>query len=63
VKSPTLAFEGESGNRTPLTLPVGSIVHVIDGPKPDTPLIHAVWGKKWILVYQQDLVERSEEAD
>jgi hypothetical protein len=62
VKTPVLALDETSVRRTPVTVPVGAIIDVIDGPKPDIPLVKVVWEKRWLLMYEQDLRERAEET-
>jgi hypothetical protein len=62
IKMPTLALDETMVQRNSITLPVGSIINVIDGPRPDNPLIRAVWEKRWILMYEHDLRERAEET-
>jgi hypothetical protein len=60
IKSPTIALD-KTTIRKSMTLPVGAIVSVIDGPKPDVPLVLVVWQDRWLLVYEQDLHERADE--
>jgi hypothetical protein len=40
---------------------VDAIINVIDGPKPDNPLLRVVWGQKWLLMYEQDVRQYAEE--
>ena len=61
ILSPALALDETNGRRTSITLPEGAIVAVIDGPKPDVPLVRVVWGKYWLLMYAQDLMKRGEQ--
>ena len=61
LNTPTLALDETTIARTSVTVPAGSIIDVIDGPKPDIPLIHVFWEKRWLLMYEQDLVARAEE--
>jgi hypothetical protein len=61
LKTPTLAVDETGLQRTATTLPAGSIIHVIDGPKPDNPLLRVVCDKRWLLMFEQDIRERAEE--
>ena len=58
--SPILAVDDT--HRTSITLPVGASVDVIDGPKPDVPLVRVVWESHWLLMYERDLIERAEDT-
>jgi hypothetical protein len=61
LKTSTLAVDETTLQRTAVTLPAGSILNVIDGPKPDNPLISIVCNNKWLLMYEQDLRDHAEE--
>ena len=61
VVSPVLALDETNVQRNGITLPVGAIVDVIDGPKPDVPLLRVVWERRWLLMYEQDLRSHAEE--
>jgi hypothetical protein len=61
IKTATLALDETTAERTSVTIPAGSIIDVIDGPKPDIPLMHVFWEKRWLLMYEQDLRKRAEE--
>ena len=62
ITTPTMALDETGVQRNSITLPAGAIVDVIDGPKPDHPLVRVVWGRHWLLMYEQDLCERAEEV-
>ena len=62
INTPTIALDETTIERMSVTVPAGSIVDVIDGPKPDIPLIHIFWEKRWLLMYEQDLLGRAEEV-
>jgi hypothetical protein len=61
ITSPCLAVDQSGVQRTSVTLPRGAVIDVIDGPKPDNPLLRVVWDRKWLLMFEQDLRERGEE--
>jgi hypothetical protein len=63
LHSPCLAIDETTHQRTSVTLPVDAIIDVIDGPKPDNPLIRAVWDQKWLLLLEQDVRERAAEVE
>jgi hypothetical protein len=60
--SPTLAIDETNVQRNSITLPLGAVIDVIDGPKPDVPLLRVVWESRWLLMYEQDIREHAEEV-
>lgn len=59
LKSPALALN--RNDKTGLTLSAGSVVHVIDGPQPDKPVIRIVCENKWLVMLEYELRTRGEE--
>ena len=61
MRTPTLALDETTVQRIGVTLPAGSIIDVIDGPKADNPLLRVVCDKKWLLMFEQDIRDHCEE--
>ncbi len=61
VKTSTLAIDETGVQRKAITLPAGAVISVIDGPKPDNPLLRVVWGQRWLLMMEQDIKNHCEE--
>jgi hypothetical protein len=57
LHAPIRAVDETRVGRTAVTVPVGAIISIIDGPKPDNPLLRVVWEQKWLLVFEQDIRE------
>ena len=61
LKTPVLAVDETAVQRTAVTLPPGSVINVIDGPKPDNPLLSVVCENRWLLMFEQDIRDHAEE--
>ena len=62
VKTPTTAVEKNGVELRTIILPAGAVIHVIDGPKADNPLVRVVWGNTWLLMVEQDIRNHCEQA-
>ena len=61
LKAPILAVDETGLQRTAITLPAESIISVIDGPKPDNPLLRVVCDRRWLLIFEEDIRRHAEE--
>lgn len=62
IKTPTLAIDDTTADKMTVTLPIGALVAVIDGPHgPENPLVRITWESKWLIMFEKDIRERCEE--
>jgi len=61
VTTPISALDETRVQRNAITVPAGAVLNVIDGPKPDNPLLRVVWGQRWLLMVEQDIKQHCEE--
>lgn len=66
LKREILAIEtlGEPNNRRAIYVPIGSMVTVLSGPRPDdTRLVDICWSDKTLVVFSEDLSSRGEPVE
>lgn len=60
MKTPTLAIMAHDGQNTPITIPVGAVVEVVDGPLDGNRLLDVQWNGKTVMMFTTDIRERGE---
>jgi hypothetical protein len=55
LERPTLSLEILEGKRRAVTLPSGSIVHVISGPTEGDGLVNVLWEDRELAMFEVDL--------
>jgi len=63
LTTPTLAIMSLDGQNLPVTVPMGSIVQVKDGPLDGDRLIDVVWDGRTVSMFTIDLRDRGERVD
>ena len=59
-KTPTLAIVSLDGQKTPVTIPIGSTVEAVGTDCQRQPLVEVSWEGKMVTMFMTDLRERSE---
>jgi hypothetical protein len=57
----TAALAQLDESRLGVTLPVDSVISVIDSPTPGKPLMRVVCEKRWFLMFEEDVRRSAEE--
>jgi hypothetical protein len=60
LKTPTLAIMVQESQRIPVTIPLGGVVRLVDGPLNGERLVDVEWEAKPLLMFSVDLRERGE---
>lgn len=63
MKTPTVAIMAHDGHNTPITIPRGGIVEVVDGPLDGDRLLDVCWDGKMMMMFTTDIRERGERLD
>ena len=63
LNTPTLAILTLDGQNLPVTVPMGSIVQVKNGPLDGDRLIDVVWDGRTVSMFTIDLRDRGEQID
>ena len=63
LNTPTLAILTLDGHNLPVTVPMGSIVQVKNGPLDGDRLIDVVWDGRTVSMFTIDLRDRGEHID
>ena len=58
LNTPTLAIVKIEGQQSPVTVPSGSVVKVVDGPLNDNRLVDVNWEGKTVMMFTTDIRER-----
>lgn len=60
LKTPTLAIMVQEGQRIPVTIPLGGVVKLVDGPLNGERLVDVEWEAKPLLMFSVDPRDRGE---
>jgi len=60
ITTPCLGILSENDHRIPITVPVNSIVTVVEGPDDPNRLVDVIWEGTKFMMFTQDLRERAE---
>jgi hypothetical protein len=63
LKSPSLAILELDGQNLPVTVPMGSVVQVKNGPLDGDRLVDVLWDSRTVSMFTIDLRERGEELE
>jgi hypothetical protein len=63
MKTPTLAITANDDQNTPITIPRGDVVEVVDGPLDGDRLLDVQWDGKTVMMFTTDIRERGERLD
>ncbi len=63
LKSPTLAILVLDGQNLPVTVPMGSVVQVKNGPLDGDRLVDVLWDSRTVSMFTIDLRQRGEELE
>ena len=63
LNTPTLAIVNEDGHHHPVTVPLGAVVKVIDGPLDGNRLVDVRWDGKTVMMFTTDIRERCERLE
>ena len=63
MKTPTLAIMAHDGQNTPITIPKGGEIQVVDGPLDGDRLVDVLWEYKPVMMFTTDIRERGERLD
>jgi hypothetical protein len=60
LKTPTLAIMDHEGQNTPITIPSGAVVEIVNGPLDGNRLLDVQWDGKAVMMFTTDIRERGE---
>ena len=63
LNTPTLAIFNQDGQHHPVTVPLGAVVKVIDGPLDGNRLVDVRWEGKTVMMFTTDIRERCERLE
>ncbi len=61
LNTPTLAIVNKDGQNRPISIPVGAVVKVINGPLDGNRLVDVKWDGKTVMMFTTDIRERCEQ--
>jgi len=63
LNTPTLAIVSRDGRHSPVTVPLGAVVKVIDGAVDGNRLVDVRWDGKTVMMFTTDIRERCDRLD
>ena len=62
LKQEILGIEIVNSERVAITVPMGQLLKVLSGPRPDDKrMVDVLWGERTLVVFTEDLEQRGEE--